>query len=426
MKILDDTFNLEDYLKEHKISKTRGFIPDQQPVSKIDEKEFPFFQRFEELILKLKQFYLAGALRSKIESIPKEIDTASFLRDLKKKDLELTGQEKLIFALKLERMFLVLGLLGNAYINGNKKIGEKAKSTVPQPFSGIWGGIGEILGRPPILSHCLVTFFNWGLIDSEYSNKNKNIIGDEQLVLENLYLNNTFESCADEDWFYLNALSIEARAAPAVPHAILSIRFIQLNNWKELLNCLLHIKVSLQHMLIELKRLPEQCDPYLFYNRVRVCLTGWKGNSELPNGVIFEGLHNNTPTFYSGASAAQSSPFHLFDAVLGISHTSEFLKEQQMFMPKEHRACLQEIINSGLNVKKYLEQHKDEEWISQMSEVFNQTVVAMEEFRNYHIQIVTRFIVIQSKNAAEERGTGGTSLIPFLKSIRDDSSSSKN
>lgn len=66
------------------------------------------------------------------------------------------------------------------------------------------------------------------------------------------------------------------------------------DNWKDLKESLLQIKFSLEQMLIQLKRIAEQCDPYLFYNRVRVYLSGWKGNPDFPNGVIFEGITNNS------------------------------------------------------------------------------------------------------------------------------------
>jgi len=58
-------------------------------------------------------------------------------------------------------------------------------------------------------------------------------------------------------------------------------------------------------------------------------------------------------------------------------------------------------------------------------------------FRDKHIQIVTRYVVLQAKKTEkmgssstlrsglarkkkEERGTGGTSLLPFLKQCRDE------
>ena len=61
----------------------------------------------------------------------------------------------------------------------------------------------------------------------------------------------------------------------------------------------------------------------------------------------------------------------------------------------------------------------------------------MKLFRDKHIQIVTRYVVLQAKKTEkmgssstlrsglarkkkEERGTGGTSLLPFLKQCRDE------
>lgn len=62
----------------------------------------------------------------------------------------------------------------------------------------------------------------------------------------------------------------------------------------------------------------------------------------------------------------------------------------------------------------------------------------LKSFRDKHIQIVTRFVVLQAKKVnkmgsgstlrsglarkkqGEEKGTGGTSLLPFLKQCRDE------
>jgi len=53
-------------------------------------------------------------------------------------------------------------------------------------------------------------------------------------------------------------------------------------------------------------------------------------------------------------------------------------------------------------------------------EAHNSAVSAMEQWRNAHIQIVTQYVVIpaRQKQMAEVRGTGGTSLIPLLKTYR--------
>ena len=53
-------------------------------------------------------------------------------------------------------------------------------------------------------------------------------------------------------------------------------------------------------------------------------------------------------------------------------------------------------------------------------EAHNSAVSAMEQWRNAHIQIVTQYVIIpaRQKQMAEVRGTGGTSLIPLLKTYR--------
>lgn len=130
-------------------------------------------------------------------------------------------------------------------------------------------------------------------------------------------------------------------------------------------------------------------------------------------------------TYFSGATAAQSSPFHLFDLILGVSHSDNFLAEQQVYMPREHQLLLKDIASTGITIKKFLDQNQDQEWHSKLSSAFVQTIEALEEFRTYHIQIVTRYIVSQSASLKDEKGTGGSSLIPFLKQVRADSSQLK-
>jgi hypothetical protein len=41
-------------------------------------------------------------------------------------------------------------------------------------------------------------------------------------------------------------------------------------------------------------------------------------------------------------------------------------------------------------------------------------------FSPTNIQVVTSYIISQSKNLDKEKGTGSSSLIPFLKTVRDE------
>jgi indoleamine 2,3-dioxygenase len=60
-----------------------------------------------------------------------------------------------------------------------------------------------------------------------------------------------------------------------------------------------------------------------------------------------------------------------------------------------------------------------------LSAEFYACVEGMKGFRDDHIKMVTRYIIIPSGRGAKKeekvRGTGGTDLVPFLKQMRDES-----
>jgi hypothetical protein len=72
-----------------------------------------------------------------------------------------------------------------------------------------------------------------------------------------------------------------------------------------------------------LQRMDENCDPYVFYNRVRPYLAGSKNmaDSSLPKGLLYDtGRGNPKYHQYGGGSNAQSSLLQFFDIVLGVKH----------------------------------------------------------------------------------------------------------
>lgn len=122
-----------------------------------------------------------------------------FLEELKDQNTKLKGKEKRKFILKLERMFLVFSLLGNAYIHGNKLIGEKPKDLVPKPFSQFWCGVAALLDRPPIISHSSLVLFNWNLVDkTNYHEEDSSNFDASVFQSGNIFINNTFQTCLDE------------------------------------------------------------------------------------------------------------------------------------------------------------------------------------------------------------------------------------
>ena len=95
-----------------------------------------------------------------------------------------------------------------------------------------------------------------------------------------------------------------------------------------------------------MNRMPEKCDPFIYYNRVRPYIFGWKNNPATPDGVIYEGVEQfaEEPQLFRGETGAQSSIVPALDALLGVTHSDDplraYLDEMRLYMPKEHRELL--------------------------------------------------------------------------------------
>lgn len=98
------------------------------------------------------------------------------------------------------------------------------------------------------------------------------------------------------------------------------------------------------------------------------------------------------------------------------------LLEKIQYMPTEQRQYLFE-----LKKKSKLRELVDVSENLDLREAYNDAVQALAKFRSEHIKIAGRFIVVPQTKVAKsdyeslkEEGTGGSNIIPFLKTIRDD------
>ena len=245
--------------------------------------------------------------------------------------------------------------------------------------------------------------------------------------------------------------------------------------------CLQMLAERLDDLGALLQKMYENCDPHVFYHRIRPFLAGSKNMAEagLPNGVMFDvGSGRDAYVQYGGGSNAQSSLIQFFDIVLGIEHrptgtkrptehsSSEsdsepisppsrhnFIHEMRSYMPGPHRRFL-EHVSSIANIREYVEARGKSNPALAIS--YDACLAMLRSLRDKHIQIVSRYIIVKSResrshsrslspraappnqmqpinlasasrpNAKMEkskkdlRGTGGTALIPFLKQVRDE------
>nr|P51537.2 RecName: Full=Myoglobin [Haliotis madaka]AAB31096.1 myoglobin [Haliotis madaka]BAA09586.1 indoleamine dioxygenase-like myoglobin [Haliotis madaka]BAI22679.1 myoglobin [Haliotis discus] len=183
------------------------------------------------------------------------------------------------------------------------------------------------------------------------------------------------------------------------------------------------LTAAIGNMQTALARMNENLTPEHFYNGVRPFLNGFGGPaSPISGGLVYEGV-SDKPVTMIGGSAAQSSTMQVLDGLLGITHSPEkqaFLDEIRNYMPPSHKQMLADLTNMPRKVPQVVAETKD----ANLTKAFNGCVAAFVQYRSYHIQVVTKYIVTASKSDSPKslayKDTGKSDLIPFLKEVRDD------
>ena len=298
------------------------------------------------------------------------------------------------------------------------------------------------------------------------------IFSDESFdTLSNLATLSTFTGSMDESWFYLISVAIEARAGPAIPLMLDAIAAARDNDILTVVRCLRSFAERLDELGTLLVRMYENCDPHVFYHRIRPFLAGSKNMADagLPRGVIFDtGSGQDQYVEYGGGSNAQSSLQQFCDIVLGVEHRPtgtkapthsqegptappshhNFIHDMRRYMPGPHRRFLHHV-TSVANIRDYVNRNKSN---GALCVAYDACLAMLRALREKHIQMVSRYIIVKSREPnrslpptpAEKkrpmnlarattdisktatrkdlRGTGGTALMPFLKQARDETS----
>jgi indoleamine 2,3-dioxygenase len=238
----------------------QGFLPQKVP-SKSYSVQSESCDRIQEIASNLPKLLLTGKVQSTINKLSlKDLSIDNLLINQASQDLKLAMSH--------------LSFIAHAYIWGDNKPNESIPSVLANP----WVKVAEDQGRPPILSYASYCLDNWFLIDP-----------DEPISLENVGLINNFLGGVDEDWFVTIHVCIENAAADAMA-ACAEIAVLETDSPEsksiELLN---RIVRSMKKVNEIFARMPEKCDPYIYYHRVRPFIFGTKDNPDLKNGLIYKG-----------------------------------------------------------------------------------------------------------------------------------------
>jgi indoleamine 2,3-dioxygenase len=368
----------------YQIDAERGFLPAVDPLRRLSG----VYALWDEVAGDLPKLLAAAKLGWTIERLP-VLDAA-----------ELTDDE-------LRRAMLVLSFLGHGYVWETWRTAPR--SSIPPALAVPWYQVAQRLGRPPVLSYASYALDNWRRIDPNGA-----------ITLGNVALLQNFLGGLDEEWFVAVHVDIEAKAA-AVLAAIGSAQNAVARDESAILIAQLEaIATALGAMYTTLLRMPEGCDPYIYYNRVRPFIHGF---SEHP--VVYEGVAalGGVPQRFHGETGAQSSIIPALDAALGVAHEPDelrvYLTKMRDYMPPAHRAFLA-TVESGPSIRAYIQTRGPGH--PELRNLYNACVLSVERFRAKHLEYAASYIHQQSQKGANSTyyGTGGTPFMKYLKKHRDE------
>ncbi|KAM9395986.1 indoleamine 2,3-dioxygenase 2-like [Salvelinus alpinus] len=290
--------------------------------------------------------------------------------------------------------------------------------TLPKSLALPYWLISKRLGLPPILTYADSVLVNWKLKDPT---------GDMEIGnLETLFSFPGGESCKG---FFLVSLLVERAASSGIQGAFSVMNAVVTCDVISIQKGLYKVGQSLRKMKEIFELMHRHVDPTAFHGTLRIFFSGWRDNPMLPGGLLYEGVVEE-PMMLSGGSAAQSSSIQCFDALLGIchdDHAASFLKRMREYMLPSHRQLI-ETLSGCPPLRDFILSCSS----PSLCINYDSCVSALVNLRSYHLSAVTRYITVPGHraramrcplngvgSALDETGTGGSSPLPFLKSIRD-------
>jgi indoleamine 2,3-dioxygenase len=299
---------------------------------------------------------------------------------------------------------------------------------------------------PPVASYAALNLWNFTSSGSTF---------DDVDLLKALH---TFTGTESESWFFVVSVALESLGARMIPKLVDAIVAIHSRDFDLITNVLEEFCHCVENMGHMLDRMHEKCDPTIFYNDIRPFLAGSKNMQAagLPNGVFYdEGDGKGSWRQLRGGSNGQSSLIQFFDIALGVVHDSNgsgptrggngglsFHEEVRHYMPGPHRRFLEHVERMDSLRQLAFTHREGSDEHRRMQGAFEKATEFLAQFRNKHLAIVARYIVLPSQRPfrgkkanlasasaaggdgdgcqAELTGTGGTALMPFLKQSRDE------
>ncbi len=379
--------NLSDY----GMSASRGYLSSfELPEVALPSAFAPVVEAADDL----SALMTSGRVRALLERLP-QLDLAAFAAD---------APEDQVRAAMVRYSFLV-----QAYVWGEADAPAHLPATLALPMVAI----ADRLDQAPLLPYSAYVLDNWVRIDR-----------NGPVTLDNIAMVQNFYGGVDENWFVLVHVAIEAAAGEA------------LNLACELVDCAANGDVAGATARLEamagvwtrinaiFDRMPDRCDPYVYFHRVRPYIHGWANNPALPDGLVYEGVERfgGKGQAYRGQTGSQSSIVPAMDALFGVDHSNDplraFLDELHSYRPVQHRRFIDDL-RAQSTLRAFAMAASD----AALREAFNANVLAVSAFRTRHLEYAASYINKQASAETgndTEVGTGGTPFMRYLKKHRDE------
>ena len=374
-------------IADYGITEEFGYLPAHDPAQSLSAGN----EEWDQFGKDLPKLLMGTNFRKRVQALPKfNID-------------KLNGEAE------IQRAMLVLSYIGQAYQWSD----NEAATVMPQVLAKPWYEVGKLVGRPPILSYQSYASDNWRRFDKA-----------GPIECGNIGLLQCFLGGQDEEWFILIHIDIEKKAGKALKAIEEAQAAVVAQDAEKVEAALIKMRAALSAMYEVLGRMPERCDPYIYFHRVRPYIFGWRNNPSLPDGVVYEGVdeYKGVGQKFRGETGAQSAIIPAMDGVLGIEHEKdelrEYLMEMRTYMPPKHVAFIQ-AVEAGPSVRNFVTTVKK----SSLTQVFNDCIELVANFRAMHLEYAGTYIHAQAQATPGNPsavGTGGTPFMIYLRKHRDE------
>ena len=299
--------------------------------------------------------------------------------------------------------------LVQAYVWGESAAPTALPANLARPIVAL----AERLDQAPLLPYSGYVLDNWAQLDPAGS-----------IDLDNVYMVQNFLGGADENWFVLIHVAIEAAAAPLLDLACQLIEAAKAEETGRATALLEEMEGHWNAVNAIFDRMPDRCDPYIYYQRVRPYIHGWANNPALPDGLIYEGVekYDGKGQAFRGQTGSQSSIVPSMDALFQVSHENDplrtYLDELHAYRPVRHRRFIEDLREQS-KLREFAIASGD----PALKAAFNASIEQVARFRTRHLEYAASYINKQASNGKgndTEVGTGGTPFMKYLKKHRDE------